>query len=140
MPLIGETIGEYKLRWISALVSFLGGFFAALICTIGQDIKSGSQLAILASELKPPGEYIFYCDLISRLKFLLVEYRKQKNQFVSYLSHAHLNNLNVKQRKHLKCVLFLIELCYLLQLSRFLKFYILTLRSYLFSAGHDLKI
>lgn len=88
MPLIGETIGEYKLRWISALVSFLVGFFAALICTIGQDIKSGSQLAILASELKPPGEYKIYCDLISRLKFLLDVYRKKKQLFL-VIFHMH---------------------------------------------------
>ncbi len=57
MHLISETIGEYKIRWISALVSFSSGFLAALICTIGKDIESGTQLALLASELKPPGEY-----------------------------------------------------------------------------------
>ena len=54
------NLGEYKLRWISALVSLSSGFFAALICTIGQDIESGSQLALLASELKPPGKYSAY--------------------------------------------------------------------------------
>jgi hypothetical protein len=58
MALISETIEDCRVRWISASISFFCGFFASLICSLGQDVESGSQLALLTNKVKHSGEYI----------------------------------------------------------------------------------
>jgi hypothetical protein len=56
MTLISETIGECRVRMISATVTFICGVFASLTCIIGKDIESGSQITLLTSKLKPSGK------------------------------------------------------------------------------------
>ena len=55
MTLVSETIGECRVRLISAAVTFFCGFFASLTCIIGEDIESGSQITLLTSESLPSG-------------------------------------------------------------------------------------
>jgi len=57
MTYISETIGDCRVRWISASISFFCGFFASLVCFVGDDVESGSPLALLTNELKPSGNY-----------------------------------------------------------------------------------
>ncbi len=73
MTLISETIGECRVRMISAMVTFFCGFFASLTCIIGEDIESGSQITLLTSALKPSGK------CISRYKVRLKVEKGHKN-------------------------------------------------------------
>ena len=63
MTLISETIGDCRVRWISASISFLCGCFASLICIVGQDVESGSPLTLLTNEVKPSGEHLLFTAL-----------------------------------------------------------------------------
>lgn len=58
MTFISETISDFRVRQISALITFSCGFFVSLICIISENVQSGTPLLLLTSELKHPGKRI----------------------------------------------------------------------------------
>ena len=64
MTFLAETVGEWRVRLISGIMTFSWGFLAALVFVIFDDVVSGSPITLLTNELNSSGKFNKFLYLI----------------------------------------------------------------------------